>query len=195
MSSRLRACVFLLAWSVAGTAAAHVHIVSHQTRYRAFVIKDPPCGAPAATSERGDVVHVFEPGETITLEYDEYIPHPGHFRVSFDVNGEDDFVSPAGPDDLYTNDAVLLDGIAPHDPAGPGGYRSVDVTLPDVECDNCTLQFVQIMTDRVPYDPVTSLYYNCLDVVLAPEPRAGVAAGTALAVLLGLRRRARAVSP
>jgi hypothetical protein len=93
---------------------AHVHIVSHETRYGRSTIKSPPCGLSATLSARGEVVHTFQPGETITIEYDEYIPHPGHFRVSFDVDGEDDFVEPAAYDDLYTNETVLLDGIAAH---------------------------------------------------------------------------------
>jgi hypothetical protein len=174
-------------------AMAHVHIVSHETRYDMSAIKSPPCGVPADSSARGEFVHTFLAGETITLEYDEYIPHPGHFRVSFDVDGEDDFVEPAGYDDLYTNETVLLDGIAAHAQAGQGGIRSVDVTLPDVECDNCTLQLAQIMTDKPPYVPATNdLYYNCLDVVLVPEPRPTITAAVAFVGVLALRRARKA---
>jgi hypothetical protein len=186
MPLRSLACA-LLSLCVGSVAMAHVHIVSHETRYGRSTIKSPPCGQ-SATSARGEVVHTFQPGETITIEYDEYIPHPGHFRVSFDVDGEDDFVEPAAYDDLYTNETVLLDGIAAHDQPGQGGIRSVDVTLPNVECDNCTLQLAQIMTDKPPYVPATNdLYYNCLDVVLVPEPDPTITAAMALVSLLGLR--------
>jgi hypothetical protein len=184
---RFLACT-LLSLCLGSAAAAHVHIVSHETRYGRSTIKSPPCGLSATLSARGEVVHTFQPGETITIEYDEYVPHPGHFRVSFDVDGEDDFVEPAGYDDLYTNEAVLLDGIAAHGQAGSGGSRSVDITLPNVECDNCTLQLAQIMTDKPPYVPATNdLYYNCLDVVLAPEPDPPIMAVMTLVSLLGLR--------
>ena len=182
------ACAVLLSLCVGPIAKAHVHIVSHETRYGSATIKSPPCGISSTSSARGEVEHTFQPGETITIEYDEYVPHPGHFRVSFDVDGEDDFVEPAAYDDLYTNETVLLDGIAAHDQAGQGGIRSVDVTLPNVECDNCTLQLAQIMTDKPPYVPATNdLYYNCLDVVLAPEPDPTITAAMALLSLLGLR--------
>jgi hypothetical protein len=190
--SSLVCAIVLLLW-LGPVALAHVHIVSHEPRYGMDTIKSPPCGLSATSSARGEVVHTFLPGETITLEYDEYIAHPGHFRISFDLDGEDDFVEPAGYDDLYTNATVLLDGIAAHAQAGSGGIRSVYVTLPDVECDNCTLQLAQIMTDKPPYEPATNdLYYNCLDVELVPEPRRTVTAAAALASLLvlsGLRGR------
>jgi hypothetical protein len=188
MSLRSFACAVLLSLCLGPVAKAHVHIVSHETRYGSSTIKSPPCGVSATSSARGEVVHTFQPGETIRIEYDEYISHPGHFRVSFDVDGEDDFVEPAAYDDLYTNETVLLDGIAAHDQPGQGGIRSVDVTLPNVECENCTLQLAQIMTDKPPYVPATNdLYYNCLDVVLAPEPHPTITAATALFCLLGLR--------
>lgn len=45
--------------------------------------------------------------------------------------------------------------------------------LPDVECDNCTLQAIQVMYDKPPYvTPGNDLYYQCADLVL----RRGVAA-------------------
>jgi hypothetical protein len=44
------------------------------------------------------------------------------------------------------------------------------------------------MTDKPPYVPATNdLYYNCLDVVLAPEPDPTITAAMALVSLLGLR--------
>jgi hypothetical protein len=44
------------------------------------------------------------------------------------------------------------------------------------------------MTDKPPYVPATNdLYYNCLDVVLAPEPDPPIMAVMALVSLLGLR--------
>ncbi|MCA9560948.1 MAG: hypothetical protein KC583_20510, partial [Myxococcales bacterium] len=41
------------------------------------------------------------------------------------------------------------------------------VTLPDVECDNCTLQVIQVMFDKPPQtSPGNDLYYQCADLVL-----------------------------
>jgi hypothetical protein len=68
----------------------------------------------------------------------------------------------------------LLDGI-PDTPGG--GQSSVTVTLPDVECERCTLQVIQVMDDKPPYMvPGNDIYYQCADLVLrraAPSTCAG----------------------
>ena len=50
----------------------------------------------SAQSERSGQIHVFEPGETVHLGWTEFVSHPGYFRISFDEDGDDDFVDPAG---------------------------------------------------------------------------------------------------
>jgi hypothetical protein len=146
-------------------ASAHVIITSHETRDGMMQIKSGPCGREGST--RGENIHVFTAGETITLTFNEFIPHPGYYRISFDDDGQDDFVDPADYDDLYTNDTVLVDNLYPHESRDVSGEWSYDLTLPDVECDNCTIQLVQMMTDKPPYTMGgNDLYYNCLDVVL-----------------------------
>jgi MYXO-CTERM domain-containing protein len=48
------------------------------------------------------------------------------------------------------------------------------VTLPNVECDNCTLQVIQVMEDNAfhgDYDPtpgvgIPDIYHQCIDLVL-----------------------------
>jgi hypothetical protein len=85
-----------------------------------------------------------------------------------------------GAADFYNTPNVLMDNLDPHKSAMPGKRYSWDVKLPDVECDNCTLQVLQVMTDpfpiHAPYDPSPTgddLYYQCVDLVLkkkeAPE--------------------------
>ncbi len=65
---------------------------------------------------------------------------------------------------MYNNPSVLLDDI---DDASGGNY-SATVTLPNVECDNCTLQVIQVMYDKPPYTiPGNEMYYQCADLVLA----------------------------
>lgn len=149
------------------TAQAHIAVTSHETRHGKFELKSAPCGAE--TTERGTAIYTYLPGETIQIDFDEYIDHPGHYRVAFDADGTDDFVDPAGFDDLYTNDAVLLDGIEDRE---DGGDYTIDVTLPDVECTNCTLQIMQVMTDKPPYGDGNDLYYECIDLVLSLDAEA-----------------------
>ena len=88
------------------------------------------------------------PGATIEVRWNEWINHPSHFRISFDSDGQDDFVDPASPDDFYTVPSVLLDAIADN---GTGDHAAT-ITLPMIECDNCTLQVIQVMT--VPVDQI-----------------------------------------
>jgi MYXO-CTERM domain-containing protein len=155
---------------LADTAAAHLRLLSPASRY-GDEQKAGPCGR--AGGVRSTNVATFRPGETITLVWDEFINHPGHFRVSFDDDGDDDFVDPAGYDDLYTASTVMLDNIADKS----GGMYEVPFTLPMVECDNCTLQVIQVMTDKPPYGDGNDIYYQCVDLILTGEPMLGPDAG------------------
>ena len=150
----------------ANGASAHINLASHDGRNGNQ--KLGPCEGEA----RGGMVYTYEPGETITVAVDEYIPHPGWFRIAFDADGEDDLLPPSSidPPEFDVNDAVLMDNLDPHDSGG--GMRSWEVTLPDVECDNCTLQVIQVMLDKLPYDPQDTgafsndIYYRCIDIEL-----------------------------
>jgi hypothetical protein len=157
-------------------------------------LKGSPCGLP--NTPRGDHIYTFEPGQTITLSVDEYIPHPSYFRISFDPNGQH-FKEPAsikpidptrpcpfnaadqcGKSDFYNSPLVLMDNLNPHlATASPPPY-TWQVKLPDVECDNCTIQILQVMEDTIhgAYNPtpgnpadvpyVEDIYHQCIDVVL-----------------------------
>ncbi|HEX6241493.1 MAG TPA: SCE4755 family polysaccharide monooxygenase-like protein [Polyangiales bacterium] len=50
-----------------------------------------------------------------------------------------------------------------------GQVREWHVKLPDIECENCTIQVMQVMEDPAghgPFDGMSDLYYRCVDVVL-----------------------------
>ncbi|HSN83921.1 MAG TPA: SCE4755 family polysaccharide monooxygenase-like protein [Polyangiales bacterium] len=157
-------------------ARAHLDLTLPVSRYGENALKIGPCGI--AGGERTSNVSYYEPGETIEVRWDEYIDHPGHYRVAFDPDGDDDFVDPATMMELYSNDAVLLDGIVDK---GPGERDYVaTVTLPDITCDNCTLQVTQVMYDKEPYTvPGDDIYYQCADLVLrvGGAPDAGIDPG------------------
>jgi hypothetical protein len=156
---------FMVTVTSAGPAAAHIQLISPVQRHADQ--KVGPCGI-GADDMRGPDVTVFAPGETIVVSWTETVEHPGHFRISFDADGHDDFVDPASYDDYYSNAAVLVDEIADK----PAGLYEVEVTLPDIECDSCTLQVVQVMTDKPPYQIGTNdLYYQCADISLVGAPQ------------------------
>jgi hypothetical protein len=60
-----------------------------------------------------------------------------------------------------------------------GRRYSQTITLPNMECSNCTLQVIQLMTDKPPYTTDAAsddIYFQCADFVLtnsAPQPDAG----------------------
>jgi MYXO-CTERM domain-containing protein len=134
------------------------------------LMKKGPCGD--GSHLRGDEIAVYEPGETITVAWRETINHTSTFRISFDDDGDDAFADPATTTDFYTNAAVLLDEI----PDEQDRDYAVEVTLPDLECETCTLQLHQWMQDKPPYTPGgDDIYYQCADLALRapavePEP-------------------------
>ncbi len=172
--------VAALLWGVSlspSGASAHLGLDAPASRYGPEELKPGPCGL--AGGARTSNVTYYEPGETIEVRWNEYVDHPGHYRIAFDDDGDDDFVDPATMMELYSNETVLLDGI---EDEGGGDYV-VMVTLPDVECDNCTLQVIQMMYDKPPYTtPGNDIYYQCADLVLraggAPDGGTTPDAGT-----------------
>ncbi|MBL9012766.1 MAG: lytic polysaccharide monooxygenase [Myxococcales bacterium] len=176
------------------TAAAHIHLTAPKARTDSLTgdQKDQHCGVANQVRNPARVT-TFKPGETITVTWMETIDHPGYFRIAFQPNGSV-FNIPAagngppagfpsvdqtGMTDAATGTIILKDRI-------PDGTLSTQVTLPMMECANCTLQFIQVMTDKAPYtiDAASDdIYFNCADITLAnnapPPPMvdAGVPAG------------------
>lgn len=158
-------------------ARAHVTMTSPRPRYSAEHQKFAPCGM--AGGARTTRVTVFEPGETITVEWDETVDHPSHYRIAFDAEGDDDLDEPIERGtDWITPEGVMViaDSIADR---GGGGHYSSTITLPEIECERCTLQLIQIMYGRA--DPY---YFQCADLALrcatpgctSSEPDAGTIA-------------------
>ena len=155
---------FLFAVAFPQVAAAHIEITSHETRHGVDQQKVGPCGAAGAGP--GDTVYTYAPGQTVELRWHEFIDHPGHYRVAFDVTGSDAFVDPATADDLFAGETVVLDGIA--DEPDVHDY-AVQLELPEQECEACTIQIVQVMTDKPPFGDGNDLYYHCIDVRLVAD--------------------------
>ena len=168
-------------WAISPPEArAHLGLSSPSSRYGPETLKTGPCGI--AGGSRSSNVTYYEPGATIEVRWDEYVDHPGHYRIAFDDDGDDDFVDPATMYELDSNDTVLLDGIADKG-QGERDYMAT-VKLPDLSCDNCTLQVIQVMYDKPPYTtPGNDIYYQCADLVLReggapPDAGTDVDAGT-----------------
>lgn len=182
-------------------AQAHISLErggTHKSRYGEANQKEGVCGR--VNGKRGTNIYTYEPGQTITVKVAEFVPHPSYYRVAFDNDGDDGFLDPrsikpidstrrcpynewdqCGKSDFYNNETVLpgLDNIYPHRRAD-AKTLTIEVKLPNVECDNCTLQVIQVMEDTVhgayntsPENPDGSLedvYHQCIDLVLKRKP-------------------------
>jgi MYXO-CTERM domain-containing protein len=176
-------------------AAAHISLEqggTHLSRYGDTYLKDLPCGKAGGT--RGTNIYTYAPGSTITVKLVETISHPSYFRWAFQQSGDDQFKEPAsikpidpnrpcpidsgdhcGASDYYNTPNVLPneDDLYPH-LAGSVQTYTFQLTLPNVECDNCTLQVIQVMEDNQfhgDYDPtpgvgIEDIYHQCIDLVL-----------------------------
>jgi hypothetical protein len=160
---------------------------THMSRSTDDGLKDAPCGTTG--SKRGSMVYTYKPGATINIAIAETVPHPGYFRISFDNDGDDGFVIPtgtsgmmgdcagdpkcgAGKEDFCSNETVLLDNLDQHAAGSFGETKKYmwSVTLPNIECDNCTIQIIQMMNDFNFHPqgyPADDIYYQCIDIVLS----------------------------
>lgn len=122
--------------AVPSLAAAHISLTNPTPRTTAS-IKTRPCGA--ANSVRGAVPagNVFAPGATVDVRWTETVGHPGHFRISFDLDGQD-FTIPLTYNDATQSINVLKDSIPSR--ATTGAMYTQTITLPNQACENCTLR-------------------------------------------------------
>lgn len=135
----------LLVSSVAGAHSRLKATTEIKTRSTDPGIKTGPCGlypkvAPA----------ILTSGQTITVTWEETIYHPGRFEFYFSQAGETNFQLLKSVENTQNNTAV------PH-------QYSTTVTLPNVACDSCTFQMIQVMTEN-PAAPTN--YYSCADMQL-----------------------------
>ena len=180
--------LFLIAGAlvVITTTASYAHVDINWPPMRNGNQKIGPCentDAKTPVTLRG--------GSTLTIRITETIQHPGHFRVLFDrdtSNGEDFPLHQAcdeelSPGELPVDTTILTDRLLPapgkhcadfdspatRTPVNNAEY-SFDVTLPDIECENCAIQVVQVMTDKAEVwsnQGGSGLYFRCADVRLS----------------------------
>lgn len=160
----------LLAVCCSLSASAHIALRTPAPRYADQ--KTGPCGRGGALDVRTNTVATYTAGDMIQVIWDETINHPGHYRISFDTDGQD-FYTPRSFTDADGGLNVLVDNIA--DAPQPNRRYTINVRLPDVPCTRCTLQVIQVMTDKAPYGDGNDLYFQCADIVLLPRD-----AGTAV---------------
>lgn len=169
----------LAAVALSSTASAHVRFTDPVPRYpnptgfdNGMNIKQGPCGRTNDSRTTDPArINEFTAGETITVQFNETIDHPGFYRISFDDDGQDAFEPPPlSRDDIVSapTSVILKDNIEDKN----GGSYAVEVTLPNVNCDNCTLQLIQVMVDDDTW-PRSEIYYTCADITLTGATNGG----------------------
>lgn len=171
----------------AGPAAAHVCMVEPVSRVGANCTSSSPQKVgPCGVAERGSNVTVYRPGETITVKLNETIGHTSHYRIAFNPGG-DDFEDPTSREDnTGAHPFVLKDNITDETlddgyPDNPALTQTVQVTLPNMPCESCTLQLIQVMYDKGGNGfggndgqggkaDNDDIYYACADIALRGAP-------------------------
>lgn len=134
-------------------------------------LKRGPCGQNA--DSRTANVNVFTPGQTITVRWTEYVDHPAYYRIAFDPDGDNfpmrtgvpNAAQPEAANVVDAAEKALFNGsdslLLATVPEVNGTASSATVTLPNIECENCTLQLIQFM-----YNNTAQGYYQCADIAL-----------------------------
>jgi hypothetical protein len=165
---------------LAGTALAHFKFLEPPS---ALVTEDggkgaPPCGAgiPSGTVTKAQGGHPF------TIRLLEFIPHPGHYRIALSVASRaelpkdadavvQDGKSVSAPFDSAPKPPVLMDGAFVHTTTPRNTEWKIDVTLPNLSCDKCTLQVTQFMAEHA-LNPGGGFYYHhCADLQITADPK------------------------
>jgi hypothetical protein len=140
-----------------------------------------------------DATTTFRAGETITVELDETVYHPGYFRISLAKTTAAEATSENFPDPALTDpvacfydkaavktaphDNVLGDGLFTAEAKSAVGRQlKQEVKLPDEPCDHCTLQIVQVMDG---HGASSCFYYHCANIQIVAADGDSGGAGSA----------------
>lgn len=169
---RLASLVLILGTTWAAELSAHALLDTPAPRDQQDGYKDgTPCGVMRASSQP---VTRYMPGQALDVEWLETVDHSGCFLVEFSAQGDRDFQILGRRS--HSN---------PPPPASPssGDPRpwSLQVTLPDVTCAECTLRLRQIMVGEdlagEACPPATvqqgSVYTTCANINLGSESVGG----------------------
>jgi hypothetical protein len=125
-------------------------------------------------------------GDMLHIKIREAVYHPGHYRVALAVNSLDELppdpetatresprgpLSASAPVDLNPEPPVLADGLFVHAvrPA-PGSFHEADIRLPNINCEKCTLQIIQWMSEHLRNADGDFSYHHCAALKITANP-------------------------
>ncbi len=130
----------------------HARLNSPTPRNNNSGIKSGPCGGLARSPDPT----LVQGGQPLTINWEETVNHPGKFLFSLSMGNDADFQQIQQINDNQDS------GATPH-------FYSTTVTLPNINCDSCTLQLIQSMEEN-PNAP--SYYYSCADLKIVSSSAA-----------------------
>lgn len=145
----------LLSGSICGAHARLLNSTAIKIRSTNPGVKVGPCGGYARVAQPA----VITGGQTITVTWEETIYHPGRFEFYFSTGGDQNF--------------TLLKSVTNNQQGMPLPHQfSTTLAIPDVNCDACTFQMIQVMLEN---PAIPTYYYSCADMqvkgtVTAPSP-------------------------
>jgi hypothetical protein len=193
-TTRLLPALALGGFALLSSASAQAHIKLMEPA--SWVVEDGmgnpqktgPCGGDSVTTT--GMVTNFEPGQKITVSWQETVGHAGHFRISLAKDRADllDPVVTTSAGDGATGNSisaeimdpvaypVLVDNLFPREnvAAAQAAPFTTEVTLPNEPCENCTLQVIQFMAQHAP----GYFYHHCADVNVVAKADTAVTTAT-----------------
>lgn len=135
-----------------------------------------PCGGTSADpGTPSNAITKVRGGETLHVKLQETIYHPGHYRIALAVKSLDEL--PPEPE-VVTRETekgpwsvsariqnppkppVLADGLFQHTARASEPFET-DITLPNINCEKCTLQIVQFMAEHGYNKDGGYFYHHC----------------------------------
>ena len=134
-------------------------------------------------------------GSKLHLKIQETIFHSGHYRVALAVNSHNELPADPTAVEKYTERGlysvwgviqsppqapVIADGLFRHYPEGdqrasfrpatPMDPWEADISIPNINCEKCTLQVIQFMADHVYNRHGGYSYHQCADLKITADP-------------------------
>jgi hypothetical protein len=177
-----RAGLALLALAFAhttlGVAQAHFALLQPPS---ALAVEDGGKGAPpCAEGPDSNVVTQVQGGHPLPIDLMEFVAHPGHYRFALSVNSRSELppdpdvvqdvngLSVSAPIQNPARIPVLADGVFVHDGAPPPHWQT-SLTLPNLNCDKCTLQIIEFMAEHGSNVGGGFFYHHCADLKIVAD--------------------------
>jgi hypothetical protein len=170
---------------------AHFTLISPESWLVQNRLGDPqkagPCGGTSADpGTPTNIVGKLQGGQTLRVKVQETVYHPGHYRIALAVNSRAEL--PADPETV-TRDTergpwsvsatiqnpaqppVLADGLWAHaDRSAIAQPFETDITIPNINCEKCTLQIIQFMAEHGRNRDGDFSYHHCADLQITADP-------------------------